>query len=83
MKEQIDKAEFLKSRGWFQWYDPNYWCHKQFDGEERDCTDWGLSLDDAYKFETDIKEKLKILNAIRTTETGRKILSELNYERAS
>lgn len=74
MKEQVNKAEFLKSRGWFQWYNENYWCHEQFGS--KDCTNYGLSLNNAYEFETDKQAKTKILRGMNMVATGRKILLE-------
>lgn len=57
----MNEKEYLKSKGWFTWYNENYWCHNQFDSEERDCTNWGMNIDDAYKFEIDPVFRNKIL----------------------
>lgn len=73
--EQIEQQDFLKSRGWFQWYNPDYWCHQQFGNEERDCTDYGLSIDDAYEFETNPKSREVYLVAMNAIFKARKILS--------
>ena len=54
------KEEFLKSKGWFQWYSENYWCHKKVvKTPVQDCTNYGMSLEDAYKFEVEDMEPFK------------------------
>lgn len=80
MKEQIDKTEFLKARGWFQWYNDNYWCHAQFGSDERDCTNWGMTLDNAYGFETNPEIREKILSGMDLMFNAKKALSNLTMK---
>lgn len=56
-----DKEKLLTERGWYQWYNPDYWCHAKMAVEGIDETHRGLSTDEAYAFETDEKERKKIL----------------------
>lgn len=84
MKEEpVDKSSFLKSRGWYQWYNPLYWCHEQFGSEGRDPTKWGMSTDEAYEFETNPDSKQKTLMGMSMIAAGHKILSELKNDRHS
>lgn len=70
----MNKHEFIKSKGWYQWYNENYWCHSQFDTEQTDCTNWGMSLDEAYKFETDIESKKNTLTGMVICFVAKKII---------
>lgn len=56
-----EKEKFLRSRGWETWYNPNYWVHPKtiVDKSRQDYTNYGMSLNDAMKFET---EKLEPFN---------------------
>jgi|GEM_PF-4499739 len=72
-----DKKKFLESKGWFTWYNPNYWCHEQFGNEERDCTSWGVSLEDAYEFETNDERRNKILEIMEFKFSALKAASNL------
>lgn len=60
----VDKVEFLESNGWYQWYNPNYWCHEQFASKGVDPTTRGLSTEEAYEFETDPVAREKILKGM-------------------
>lgn len=64
---RTEKKELLITLGWFAWYSQNYWCHHQFDDKAkgRDCTNWGMSLDEAYEYETNPASKDRILTQIR------------------
>lgn len=48
-----EKEQFLKDRGWFMWYNKDYWCHEKTikDKTRQDCTYYGFSLEDAIKYE--------------------------------
>lgn len=47
-----DKKEYLKTRGWFPWYNEDYWCHPSRKPYAYcDCTNWGSSLEDAFMHE--------------------------------
>lgn len=39
--------EYLKSQGWYQWYNPNHWCHKKLAPEGYDETYWGVNKTEA------------------------------------
>lgn len=45
--------EFLLSRGWSTWYSENYWVHPESveDPKSQDYTNYGMSLEDAVKYE--------------------------------
>jgi hypothetical protein len=73
----LDRAAFIESCGWFQWYNPLYWCHTQFNAEDRDCTNWGMTLGEAYRFETCEHCKKLILDAMDFKFKAHKLLSEL------
>lgn len=51
-KEKMEKH--LVENGWFQWYSNNYWCHKTktTNKEWQDPTNYGLTLEKAYEFDT-------------------------------
>lgn len=48
-----DKKAFLTKKGWFPWYSQDYWCHERFGINNRDCTNYGMSLEDAYRYENE------------------------------
>lgn len=79
-----DKVNFLKSRGWYQWYNPDYWCHEQFATNRRDPTNWGMSTNEAFAFETDEESRQKTLAGMDILFTAQQTLSNLGtrkYER--
>lgn len=51
--EELDKIEFLKSKGWHTYYNENYWVHPKTVQDKRiqDYTNYGMSLEQAYDFE--------------------------------
>lgn len=54
-----EKRDFLVSRGWHTWYNINYWVHPKkliANADVQDYTNYGLSLDDAVKFEQENRE---------------------------
>jgi hypothetical protein len=53
--EQFEKVSFLEGRGWYAWYSDNYWVHNKLvkDLNRQDPTNYGLSLEDAYRFEVE------------------------------
>ncbi len=61
-KDYHKKSQLLKSRGWYEWYHPDNWCHdvklNTFNDEYFDATRVGVRINDAYKmeFEADMKE---------------------------
>lgn len=73
----MDKAELLKSRGWYQWYNEHYWCHKQFAAPGIDETTRGLSTDEAYAFETDEESRAKTLKGMAMYFSALRALSNL------
>ena len=65
------KIKTLKAAGWSRWYHPNNWVHQKTieDPSIQDCTNYGMSLDEAYEFETQNKKptpplKKRIYNKI-------------------
>lgn len=68
-----DKRKLLKERGWYPWYNDDYWCHEQFSTNGTDPTYRGLSLNDAYRFETDETFRRGIVRAADTMDALCKI----------
>jgi len=56
----MDKNEFLESNGWHQWYNPDYWVHKDLvtDPSRMDYTYYGMSTDEAVKHEQGGRNKI-------------------------
>ena len=56
-------AQYLMDRGWSTWYRANYWIHADTveSPDSQDFTDYGLPLEDAYKYELLGKPKIKNL----------------------
>jgi len=54
--------DFLKSKGWHQWYNKNYWVKKDLVDDELDYTQYGFCLEEAVKIEKLNKNKEKIKN---------------------
>lgn len=54
-KRTQDKITFLKERGWSTWYNEDYWVNPKVieDPKSQDYTNYGLSLEDAYAWETE------------------------------
>lgn len=48
-----EKKAFLVERGWNTYYNPKYWVHPKTvaNPEAQDYTDYGMSLDDAVRYE--------------------------------
>lgn len=59
-----DKAKLLREAGWYDWYNPDYWCHEQFGGIGKDPTYRGMSLEAAYEYETKPERRGEINRAI-------------------
>lgn len=78
----MDKATFLKERGWYQWYNPNYWCHKQFAKTRGDETYWGMGTEEAYAFETDPESREKTLEGMKIFGAIEQAASNLWYNKA-
>ena len=59
MNEEIEK--FLYDRGWTTYYHKNYWVHPDAveDPKIQDYTDYGMTLEFAYKYELMGKPKHK------------------------
>ncbi len=53
MTNENHDAKWLKERGWYQYYNPEYWVHPKTieDPEVQDYTNYGLSLEKAIAFE--------------------------------
>lgn len=65
-KQELSKtaiAQYLVDRGWSQWFHVNYWVHRETveDPESQDYTDYGMPLEDAYKYELLGRPKIKSL----------------------
>lgn len=46
------KEAYLKERGWFEWYNKDYWCHpNKRPYSFCDCTNWGVSFTEAFRIE--------------------------------
>lgn len=73
----MGKEAFLKERGWYQWYNPDYWCHKQFSTNGADETYRGMSTEEAYLFETDEEAKNKILQGMELYHSALSCLSNM------
>ena len=50
---QLKKEKWLRKRGWSQWYNPQYWVHPDSveDPSHMDYTNYGMTIDDAIKYE--------------------------------
>jgi hypothetical protein len=46
-KIRMSNEEYLKSKGWFQWYHKDAWCHHKTTGLGQDCTKSSMSLSEA------------------------------------
>lgn len=46
IKSKTILIEFLKSKGWHQWYNKDYWVKKSLVDDESDYTQYGFSLED-------------------------------------
>jgi hypothetical protein len=59
--------EYLEERGWGTWYHPNYWVHKKViaNPEVQDYTNYGMTLEEAYRFETENHPKIPPLGIFR------------------
>lgn len=57
----MDKTAFLIDKGWSTWYNPDYWVHPKIvqDETKQDYTNYGMSLEQAYEFETNNQEPFK------------------------
>lgn len=76
-----DKSAFLKLRGWYQWYNPDYWVHEQFAAPGVDPTTRGLSTDEAYSFETDPESRRKTLAGMEMYFSALNALSNLSFRK--
>lgn len=61
MITEQEKRKVLKDNGWSTYYNPNYWVHPKAveDPSVQNYTNYGFSLDDAYKFETQELKAIK------------------------
>lgn len=76
---QTEKVKFIRSKGWYQWYNPEYWVHSQFDRPDRDHTNWGMRLEDAYQFETSDDVKVKIVEGMDYKHSAITALSNMAF----
>lgn len=62
MLSKEEKEQFLIDRGWETWYNPNYWIHEKTvaDPKSQDHTNYGMSLEDAYRYEIENRGPFKI-----------------------
>ena len=53
-----EKIKFLESHGWHTYYNDNYWVNPKTitNPNAQDYTNYGLSLEEAYAFETRSKK---------------------------
>lgn len=60
-KTKKEKEWFLREHGWSTWYHEDYWVNPDVveDPSRQDYTDYGMRLDDAYKYETGDYPKFK------------------------
>lgn len=65
MRDQSDE-DFLRSHGWHDWYNPDYWVHKDLvtDPARMDYTYYGMSKAEAVKHEK--AGRKKIINGAHT-----------------
>lgn len=75
----MSKENLLKERGWYQWYNPNYWCHEQFSAPGVDPTNRGMSTDEAYLFETNEESRKKTLAGMALYHGAVNALSNMWY----
>jgi hypothetical protein len=56
-----EKIDLLKQNGWHTWYNENYWVHTKtvVNPKVQDYTNYGMSLEAAYEFETQDKKSYK------------------------
>ena len=52
--DNIIKEKYLKKHGWSTWYNPGYWVNPDIisDPLSQDYTTYGMSIDDAYIWQT-------------------------------
>lgn len=55
---KIDQQKYLKEKGWYTYYHPEYWCHEMFSSPSKDPTNWGKSLHDAFQYQSEL-DKIK------------------------
>jgi len=48
---EAEMKAFIKARGWHTWYNEDYWVHRRYERAGADYTNWGMSLEKAYKAE--------------------------------
>lgn len=59
MLSKKKKSEFLLENGWSQWYHDDYWVNPAIVADEtrQDYTNYGLTLEAAYKWQTETPDK--------------------------
>lgn len=59
-----EKIDLLKKYGWHTWYNENYWVNPKtiINPKIQDYTNYGMSLEKAYEFETQNKKPFKPWN---------------------
>ena len=62
MKKETELINFLKSKGWHQWYNENYWVKEDLVEDDLDYTNYGFNLEEAVKVERLNKNGIKIKN---------------------
>lgn len=72
-----EKLKFLESKGWRQWYNDNYLVHDNFTSDGYDCIQRGMSLSEAYLFETDEESKKRTLAGMEMHESALRVLANL------
>ncbi|MEK6881381.1 MAG: hypothetical protein AABY22_17290 [Nanoarchaeota archaeon] len=61
MLNRKDKETFLRERGWYTWYNEDYWVHEKTveDLKRQDPTNYGLTLNEAHEFEINKQKPFK------------------------
>ena len=54
------KCDFIKKLGYYAYYNKDYWVNEKFGSDVRDHTNYGMSLEDAYRYETDKEFSCKV-----------------------
>lgn len=72
-------AEFLKSKGWSQCYDADYWIHPELTGKLTDCTYCGWSTLEAKRYEEHKEFRKEVIEGFERHEAAVRALSNLAF----
>lgn len=77
------KLKFLKSKGWHQWYNENYWVKEDLVEDGLDYTNYGFSLEEAFIIQKLNKNGEKIRNRFGLKELNRvDFLTRIGFKEA-